>query len=159
MGGGDPGSMGISCPTSNFPISPPQGERGQLARICSNHQQRSKHLPEIKTLPKWNCSQFYEMDLFCQLRNCPMRCFEILNWEVYLEHRGLNRMKNILHDALHGKSNQTWNLSKILHDRIFGLKFLHNENAKNAKILAHNDWVSFNISNSEPFLIIVELYV
>ena len=61
--------------------------------------------------------------------------------------------------ALHGKSNQTWNLSKILHDRIFGLKFLHNENAKNAKILAHNDWVSFNISNSEPFLIIVELYV
>ena len=96
MGGGDPSSMGISCPTSNFPISPPQGERGQLARICSNHQRRSKHLPEIKTLPKWNCSQFYEMDLFCQLRNCSMRCFEILNWDVYLEHRGLNRMKNIL---------------------------------------------------------------
>ena len=151
MGGGDPGSMGISCPTSNFPISPPQGERGQLARICSNHQQRSKHLPEIKTLPKWNCSQFYEMDLFCQLRNCPMRCFEILNWEVYLEHRGLNRMKNILHDALHVKSNRTWNLSKILHERIFGLN--------TQKILAHNDSVSVNISNSCPFLVIIELHV
>ena len=45
--------------------------------------------------------------------------------------------------ALHGKSNQTWNLSKILHERIFGLN--------TQKILAHNDSVSVNITACVKF--------
>ena len=64
-----------------FPLAPLEekretGQSSMTARICSNYAQRSKHLAETKTLPKWNCSYFMKWHHFANWE-ITWLCFEI----------------------------------------------------------------------------------